>query len=429
MSDAATERRKTRFRARIHDPVGPRWTRLLLPSLAIVTGVLDYVWAALDDSAPGPAFFCALILIMWARPLLGRHRPRNCEVVLEPGKMTITRAGLLDQTLHTEDVTGASTSQSPDSGTSVAIARGNGRPLHVEVEDGAHANKIREALGIGFGGYGALRWRVRPAFHDFLFMLVRFVGSILCASAAVSAIHDVAPSFGMWVAIFACTAMTWAPFFVGARRQEDGLLWFNDFGVFYGDSDKTHHLAYSDIAQVERMKRGIRVTKTDGGTEVIPLRRVRHSMLGASKLEIDHIMSQLEDAARRTRGDVQQNETPAMGVEMLARSSADAPRAWLDRLDATASNMGGGYRSVNLTKEALEATLADPDAPGDVRVGAARVLYRIAKDETKTRVAEVVETVRDQGLRQRMRVVLEDDPAEAADALAVLDARDEKAEI
>jgi hypothetical protein len=417
---------KTEFRARIHDPVGPRWTRLLIPALAIVTGVLDYVWAALDDATPGPGFFCALVILMWAGPLLGRHRPRNCSLTLEPGKMTISNAGLLDQTLHTDDVTGASTSSSSE-GTSVALARNNGRPLHVEVEDSAQANKIRESLGIGFGGYGALRWRVRPAFHDFVFTLVRLLGTILAASAAVGALHESSPSFGMWVALFACTVLSMSRFFLTARREEDGLLWFNDFGVFYGDSERTHHLAYSEIAQVERLKRGIRVTKTDGGTEVIPLRRVRHSMLGASKLEIDHIMSQLEDAARRTRGDVQQNESPPIGVEMLARSSADEPRAWLDRLDATASNMGGGYRSVNLTKEALETALSDPDAPPDVRVGAARVLYRISKDDAKTRVAEVVETVRDQGLRQRMRVVLEDDPAEAAGELALLDARDEKA--
>jgi hypothetical protein len=417
---------KTEFRARIHDPVGPRWTRLLIPALAIVTGVLDYVWAALDDATPGPAFFCAVVLFMWARPLLGRHRPRNCTVVLEPGKMTFSEAGLLDQTIQTDDVTGASTSSSEE-GTSVALACNNGRPLHVEVADSTQANKIRESLGIGFGGYGALRWRVRSAVHDLFFDLARIIGTVLCVKTGMSALDGASPSFGMWFAIFGFAFISVVgPHLIGQRRQEDGLVWFNDLGFFWGDSERTNHIAYEEITNVERMKRGVRITKRDGNTEVIPIRRKMHSMLGASKLEIDHIMSQLEDAARRTRGDVQQNESPPMGVEMLARSSADAPRAWLDRLDATASNMGGGYRSVNLTKEALETALSDPDAPPDVRVGAARVLYRISKDDAKARVAEVVETVRDHGLRQRMRIVLEDDPSDAANELEVLDARDLK---
>ena len=105
------------------------------------------------------------------------------------------------------------------------------------------------------------------------------------------------------------------------------------------------------------------------------------------------------------------------------RSSADAPRAWLERLDSTATNLGGGYRSANLTKESLVLALSDPDAAPEVRVGAARVLYRLSADETRTRVAEICETVRDPALKKQLRVVLTDDLDEAASELEIEDAR------
>ena len=420
---------KTTFRARIHDPVGPRWTRFLLPSLALVTAFLDYVWSALDDATPGPAFFVAALLLLWSRPLLGRHRSKNCAVVVEPGRVAIAGAGLLNQVIHTTDVIGASTSSSPDEGTSVAVAR-NGRserPLHIEVEKAAHANKIREALGIGFGGYGTLRWRARRAHFGVFALLGRLVGTAAALSMAVDALRETRSGAGSWLILVLSFAIVFlGPLLAAAKSAADGLLWFNDFGIFHGDSKRTHHIAYDEVTAVAAHKRTLRITRTNGSVEAIPIRRARHSLNGLSQLEVDHIVAQIKDAIRRAHGEVQQDEAAPAGIEMLARSSADEPRAWLDRLDATAGNMGGGYRSVNLTKEALVSALQDPDAAPDVRVGAVRVLSRIAKDEARTRVAEITEAVRDQSLRQRMRIVLDDDPDEAASELALLDARENK---
>ena len=411
------------FRARISDPIGPRWTRMLLPSLAIVTLVLDYLWAALDNASPGPAFYLAALLLLFARPLLGRHRSRNCQLTLLPGKVRVRDAGLLNQDIETADVSGASTSVGQDGTTTIAIARTArmGRPLHFEVPEREKASEIRQALGIGFGGYGTLAWKLTGGTFELVTNIARIAGGLAALTLAYRAMSDEPTSVLMWFMLVCSLAAVYVgPFFRQDAAVRNGTIWFNEAGVFHAADKKTTHVPYADIADVSVDGRAMRIDTTTANPVTIPLRRASHSLDGASELEIAHITAQVRDAGRRAHGEVQASET-ATGVELLMRSSSDEPRAWLDRLDSTATTMGGGYRSVNLTKESLLRALDDPDAAPDVRVGAARVLYRIAGEEATARVAEVCETVRDPGLKKRLRVVMTDDLDEAVAELAVLD--------
>lgn len=413
------------FRARISDPIGPRWTRMLLPSLAAITLVLDYLWAALDDASPGPAFYLAALLLLVARPLLGRHRTRNCELQLSPGKVRVRDAGLLNQDIETADVSGASTSVGQDGTTTIAIGRTArmGRPLHITVATTAQASDIRQALGIGFGGYGTLAWKVSGGNFELMTNLARIAGSCAALLLALYAVREEPTSIAMWlvlVASLACVHL--GPLFRQDASVRNGTIWFNESGVFHGAGAKTNHVSYTEIEDVSVEARALRIDKADKKHVKIPIYRARHSLNGASDLEIEHITSQLRDAARRAHGELAASEVMA-GVELLMRSSADAPRAWLERLDSTATTMGGGYRSANLTKEALTQALSDPDASPQVRVGAARILYRIDAEATKTRVAEICETVRDPSLKKQLRVVLTDDLEEAAAELEIEDAR------
>ncbi len=411
------------FRARISDPIGPRWTRMLLPSLALGTLVLDYLWAALDNASPGPAFYVAAFLLLCARPLLGRHRSRNCELSLLPGKVMVRDAGLLNQNIEMEDVSGASTSVGPDGTTTIAIARSArmGRPLHFEVAHSENASEIRQALGIGHGGYGTLAWKVSGGNFELGTNIARIVGGLAALLHAVYAAREAPASILMW-SILVCS-LAWV--YVGPLFRQDagvrnGTIWFNEAGVFYAAGDKTRHVPYTEIKEVSVDRRWLRIDQVNQQHVTIPIYRASHSLNGASDLEIEHIAGQLRDAVRRAHGELEVAEG-ATGLELLMRGSADAPRAWLDRLDSTATNIGGGYRRVNLTKEALLRALTDPDAATDVRVGAARVLYRIAGEEATARVAEVCETVRDPSLKKQLRVVLTDDLEEAAAELAVED--------
>jgi hypothetical protein len=415
-----------RFRARISDPIGPRWTRLLVPTLATTTLILDYLWAALDSASPGPAFFVAALLLLFARPLLGRHRSRNCELVLTPGKVQVRDAGLLNQTIETGDVSGASTSVGEDGNTIVAVARSGrmGRPLHFEVDSTARASEIRQALGIGYGGYGTLAWKLSGSSFELYTNLARIVGGVTALLMAYGAATEADNTLLTWFLLV--LAMAWVylgPFLRQDASLRNGTLWFNEAGLFYGKGGKTQHIPYADLADVHADERFLRIQRGNVSEAKISLYRASHSLNGASALEIAHITAQIRDAARRARGEVEAADGTVGGVEMLMRNAADAPRTWLERLDATATTMGGGYRSVNLTKEALVRTLEDPDAAPDVRVGAARVLYRIASDETTARVADVCETVRDPALRKQLRVVLTDDMDDAVAELAMEDAK------
>ncbi len=415
------------FRARISDPIGPVWTRLLLPSLAVVTLVLDYLWAALDNASPGPAFYLAALLLLFARPLLGRHRSRNCELVLSPGKVRVRAAGLLNQNIDTVDVSGASTSVGQDGTTTIAIARAArmGRPLHFEVPRSENAAEIRQALGIGFGGYGTLAWKISGGTFEKATNFARIVGGMAALGLAFLAVREEPSSIPMWLMLTGSLAWVYlGPFFRQDASARNGTIWFNEGGVFHAARGQTKHVPYTEIEGVSAEQRSLRIDTKDQKHDAIPLHRASHSLNGASELEIAHITSQLRDASRRAHGDVAVTEA-AVGVELLMRSSADAPRAWLERLDGAATTMGGGYRGVNLTKESLLRALEDPDAAPDIRVGAARVLYRIAGEEATARVEEVCETVRDPALKKRLRVVMTDDLDEASAELAIEDHREQ----
>ncbi len=416
------------FRARISDPIGPVWTRLLLPSLAVVTLVLDYLWAALDSASPGPAFYLAALLLLFARPLLGRHRSRKCELLLSSGRVRVRDAGLLNQNIDTADVSGASTSVGQDGTTTIAISRAArmGRPLHFVVKRSENAAEIRQALGIGFGGYGTLAWKVSGGNFELATNLARIAGGFAALVLAFYAMNEEPTSILMWLMLVCSLAVVYlGPFFRRDAAIRNGAIWFNDAGVFHGLNNKTTHIPYSAIEDVSVEPQSIRIARSMLPQLSIPLYRASHSLNGASDLEIEHIAGQLRDAGRRAHGELQASEA-ATGVELLMRSSADAPRAWLERLDGAATTMGGGYRSVNLTKESLLRALEDPDAAPDIRVGAARVLYRIAGDEATARVEEVCETVRDPALKKRLRVVMTDDLDGASAELEIEDHKEQR---
>ncbi|MBX3193445.1 MAG: hypothetical protein KF819_41065, partial [Labilithrix sp.] len=119
------------MRARIHDAVGPRWTRLVLPLFALAVMGADVT----ISRGLGPGVFVGFALLVLAGPLLGRHAPRRVELELGSGFVRVRRAGLLTQTIDAKRISGASTTSSRE-GVTVAIARRDrpDHPILIEVE-------------------------------------------------------------------------------------------------------------------------------------------------------------------------------------------------------------------------------------------------------------------------------------------------------
>jgi hypothetical protein len=101
-------------------------------------------------------------------------------------------------------------------------------------------------------------------------------------------------------------------------------------------------------------------------------------------------------------------------------------RSWLDRLDATAQMMSQspGYRGAGFEEADLWATLADHDAPPDVRAAAARVLARVAPAEAEKKIEEVLAAVREEPTRRRIRIAIDADVELASRELEELEAQE-----
>jgi hypothetical protein len=121
--------------------------------------------------------------------------------------------------------------------------------------------------------------------------------------------------------------------------------------------------------------------------------RTKLSARGTSDAELAQLTAQLLSAAQRAQGAGPEKPMTATRVDLLGRGGSTRSE-WLARLDATAAGFASGYRGSGLDEQDLWTTLRDPEAPAELRAGAARVLVRIAPEKARVEVASVLAAVR-----------------------------------
>jgi small-conductance mechanosensitive channel len=140
----------------------------------------------------------------------------------------------------------------------------------------------------------------------------------------------------------------------------------------------------------------------------------------------DALIKQIMSASARARG-LGTSKNDVSGRIDVLRRNGESPRDWLARLDMAGrmlESSTAGYRGHTLDTEDLWAVLEDPDAEGDLRAAAARVLRHSQKPETRQRIDAAVAAVRDDATNRRLRIAIRDDVDNASQELAVLDAQE-----
>jgi hypothetical protein len=128
---------------------------------------------------------------------------------------------------------------------------------------------------------------------------------------------------------------------------------------------------------------------------------------GTSDAELEQLQAQLLSAAHRAHGGGPEKPVATTRIDVLARGRA-AREEWLARVDAAAAGFAGGYRGAGLEQDDLWSTLHDPEAPADLRAGAARVLLRIAPEKARVDVPAVLATVRVKADEELIRDAIDD---------------------
>lgn len=395
---------ETMFRARVCDPLGPRWLRSVGPALAIAL-------IAVPPLAPVPGFDGTLrvalalagVALLFARRLLRvRPRTRDASVRSDAGAIEIREAGLLNQRIRALDVVAASTARAvagKGHGAVLALVRRESRerPVLLDFSNDADLDKVRRALGLGHLAFGEIAWPAEEQRIPVQGSLVLALAWLVIAGAAAAD----APLIGFELALVVLPATVVAVLVSCLSDQRRPTVALTDAGVVTNCA-LSGVLRYDQVIDARADALGV-VLATETATVTIPMAK-------SLPEEREHLVAQVLSAAARARGEGPAPPTLPASLARLA-PNGETQRAWLARVDAAAASLGAAsaYRTADLNREDLWNALENPDAPTRLRAAAARVLARIAPDEARTRVGRVVAADRSSYARACIRIALEDD--------------------
>lgn len=325
-------------------------------------------------------------------------------IVCRPGSIRARGSGLI----RARDLEGATTARIGDRVALVLAHRRRRRqPIILELPDETALETICKSLGIGHHGFGHIDFATQPSREE---KYSRFFSAIALLSLSSMLVSSLIP-LGLSVLflsliIIVCIALVRltmpTPF---ARITSGGV--FLPTGMF---------VSFSSIEEVQLLSNDIvfRV-RTDRGTPELrfPIRSVKWARHGMTRDELEHMVSQIRAASDRAHGKYRTKAEPEALAARLARNQNENDADWHARLDTVAIG-GAGYRALAADPAELWALLEDPEAPADVRAGAARVLRRIDKDTLRVRVKDVLATERDEATRTRIADSIEEEEEEEA---------------
>jgi hypothetical protein len=174
-----------------------------------------------------------------------------------------------------------------------------------------------------------------------------------------------------------------------------------------GVNRRESFVPYTGIAGASLTASGVSFQLLDQNGRVYS---VKESTPALSEAQRAALVEQVQTAMKRARGLGMPRADAAQRLEAVRRGQS-TNREWFARLDAMAMSLGGtGYRSVGLQREDLSLVLADPDADAELRVAAARVLWRVDAGH-KERAVALAEATRDEATQLRIRIAVEDEEA------------------
>lgn len=425
------------MRVAFSDPVGPRFWRVvpyalpfLLLALAIALG------AALENDTPA---IVATLLAVGSFSVLGllpsRGALRTAEVTCGAGRITIAKAGTRSQEIEAKDIVGATTARtSPAAGKegsvllTLALAD-RPQPVTLEVEDDHAAEQIRLALGIGHGGFGTISWRTQPDTN----MRSAFIGRILVV--ACTALMLLIAVLAGAPAAMGAAALLGQVAFIGTIIGLVGLLGKDKQPTLVMGADGLRlrtlrgwfALPYAAVSGIDEWHRALRF-HVPPPFHSVEVAKTDALFGGISTDEQKILLAQVRAATQRARGYGPRKDDVEGRLEVLRRHG-ESPRDWLARLDLAGQMLhaGAGYRGHSFDVDDLWAILEDPEADGELRSAAARVLKHAP--DARIRIDAAVAAVRDETTNKRLRIAVDDDLDAATRDLAFLDATEPPAQL
>ena len=388
----------TTIPARVFDPTRRALWLLAGGAMTFTVGVAMNATGVIGGS---------LLMLLGVATVLGwdlrfRRGARDRTIVCKPGSI---RAGF--GLIHARDLEGATTARVGDHVALVLAHRGRRRhPIILELPDETALETVCKSLGIGHHGFGHIDFATLPSREE---GYSRVFNAITMAAVLSLFVEALIP-LGMGVlvlslVVLACLAfvrLTMPPPF--ARITSGGVFLPTGMFVPFPSIEDVQLLANEIVFKV----------RTDRGLPELrfPIGAVKYARQGMTRAELEHMVHQIRAASDRAHGKFRTKTEPEALAARLARKENENDADWHARLD-TVAMAGAGYRALAADPAELWALLEDPEAPPDVRAGAARVLRRVDKETLRVRVKDVLATERDKATRARIADSIEEEEEEA----------------
>lgn len=413
------------MRVTLTDPHGPRAWRTTVRFLAIAILVTGWFIGIFTSGLLAVFGIVGFAMLRAARLLIERQGSRRARLEVDAGCVRVRDASWRDQTLRAADITGATTARIRGGFLLSLQHRDREQPLTLELATAADLDAVRQALGIGHGGFGSVGWRTEldPAGRAAnVSVLLGAVSAVLVGASLVG--FSVLPMSAFDWTVTPLSSMGGIAFVASIVAALVGL----------GSLPTAHVVMKADGLQLRTAQGWITVPyaavgAADADESTLsfatgsPLTFVRRGSRwfgGPTDDEARIILAQVEAAAQRARGHGVEKQNVTARLELLQKNGQSV-REWLARLAATAQTFAGGYRGAAIEADDLWAVLEDPDAAPELRVAATRILRESAAPEVRTRIANAVAAVRDEETSLRLRIALDDEVDEAALELEALE--------
>lgn len=400
----------------------PRLVPLLLLYLGIVLG---FLWPLMFDSWVGVALAgvqsaLGFALLLFAPRLTRARAPKPVSLHVTGGVLNIQGDGVRER-VKGKELQGATAARLEHG---VALTLATKTPYLLDVPSLEDAKRALAALGVGHDGFGAVRFPLdKRGPSGRLSRALRILGACLLV-ASLTAVHD-AFAVLLLFQVIALVGAALTPFGVGSGTSQE--LCLTPAGVVtYWPHMQIPYGAIRDVMHV-----GGRIHIKVFGREndlVFPVPPSPPSTL--TEPELSHVVAQIRDASLRARGFGAERPLVAAEVLDLGRQTANL-KAWVERVDRVAHESTGGgagvYRGRMLDQDALWEAVESHDAPGDVRIAAARILAKGSAEE-RQKLRFVADSVREQKLGKALRAAIEEDHDAAAwaEALAELEVAEDQ---
>lgn len=399
-----------RVRATLHDAEGPWQRRYLGMGIALVLGLAASL-CSLASIALAPALMIlAFAIALVSRPLTRRALATDVEVVCTKGRVVISGGALQNRRIKAKDITGATTARHGSKQVlSLALRGREGKPIHLVLASEEEVKSVCDALGIGHGGFGAVGFTLRARPRDLLEAFVRIVAAGCWSTFAYFMATNHA---GSTIGVVSVLALNAATVLMLMRRAPSPQLVLRADGAHVGTGRRWSMQPYTAFAQASASRDAILVPNEAKAVRILsPPSRWLPDGMSIEEKEI--LVSQLKGGAARAFGQgAIKDEGPAT-LASLRRDGASVEqwRGHLDALAASLAQSGGAYRGGTLEAADLWRVVEDPDANPEQRMAATRVLAKLDEKAVAVRVAPLLDTVRDEGVRKRIRVAMEPDGA------------------